>query len=622
MLFHTVLSVLSLLLCHYSWVVNGALSMTKWSLPGSQNIWNVEPTWHAETPAQFLQGGGQAELDYSWVLEIAHQHYNWLQGQENSKTYKGACMVAALWDPNSRKVYASSIPQGARKRTMTSESKYNGRAPVWYNIVRPFMGYSSNPPLHAEDGVFFNWETSGGTQMTNGHYPAGSIIAVWGKYATSGTDREISLCKTEASRNPTCQAVAEALGVRYKGDVQQTPQQAQEDNSPDEFGDVLTDAQWDEYMRDLCTTGGHSKRLAIGGTGPVRRDNTTCILFPFPSDVPASTVSMTLPSTDLNISTSPITTGSTTAGPSSTPSCSMQDEDPDQGIFSACCVCDQNLTLPFLSAASTAIASESCQYTTIPTLLPTITNGLGPATTDMKSCQVCTPIVNNEDSCTSLDGCIVQTGAVTVQAGSSPVHVGTLTSTELYTKVSNALQTLCPSATQTTSMTACSTGSVTVQGVPYVDGGFLEMGELVISVESSQYNVTSLRDAMIQSAALTAQSAATGKNCYDQKYNVESLKARADIPLPYPEHATWCNTVGFAGVNYYNPYWRVQQSPGATDWIDARWSFSTGPGGSFTCGLLEGLIDAFAIVAPEFAVGDIELGDAVDLVCEQELSRL
>lgn len=47
------------------------------------------------------------------------------------------------------------------------------------------------------------------------------------------------------------------------------------------------------------------------------------------------------------------------------------------------------------------------------------------------------------------------------------------------------------------------------------------------------------------------------------------------------EHATWCNTVGFAGVQYFNPYWRVQPQPSASDWIDARWEFETGPNGDF-----------------------------------------
>ena len=65
----------------------------------------------------------------------------------------------------------------------------------------------------------------------------------------------------------------------------------------------------------------------------------------------------------------------------------------------------------------------------------------------------------------------------------------------------------------------------------------------------------------------------------------------------------------------------MQASPGATDWIDARWSFHVGPGGDFACELLQELVDAFAVVEPEFAVGDIELGKAVDVLCEGSLDE-
>ena len=126
---------------------------------------------------------------------------------------------------------------------------------------------------------------------------------------------------------------------------------------------------------------------------------------------------------------------------------------------------------------------------------------------------------------------------------------------------------------------------------------------------------------MIKSAALMAQNTATGKYCYNQTYNVEILKARGDHPYPEEEEGTFCNTVGFAGVNYYDPYWRVQASQGATDWIDARRSFNVGPGGDFVCELLQDLVDAFAIVELEFAVGDVELGKAVDVLCEGNLDE-
>jgi hypothetical protein len=178
-------------------------------------------------------------------------------------------------------------------------------------------------------------------------------------------------------------------------------------------------------------------------------------------------------------------------------------------------------------------------------------------------------------------------------------------------------------------MTACSTDSVIIKNIPFVGSdGSLEDGELVVSVESSQYNLTSLRDAMIQTAALSAQKAATGKNCYSQDYDrtvfkrslsswwPSGLSRRISTPEIIRLNTTFCNTVGFAGVNYYNPWWRLQPSPGASDFIDARWSFQVSPLGLFDCELLQDFVDVFALIAPEFAVEDVTLGDVVDLICE------
>ena len=635
MIFSNLLVVLFLLFSHCLCATDKVLGMTLWPAPKKSknpDLWKNEPTWHAETHVAFVTGGSSP--DYQGVLDVANAHYNWLEKQPKSVTRKGTCLVAAYWDPVTNMFYASSIPQGPRKGFMVSQSENNAAAPLWYNQVKSLIGFPK-AKIHAEDGVFFNWETSKGARTANGQYPSGSIVAVWGKFPGDEEDRQVNLCSTVTNRNPTCQAVARALGVSFTPTVQETPQQAQEDDSDDLYGDDLTSADWDEIA---CQAADQSKKLAIRGRDTLmRRDNSSCTSISYPTDVSPSTLSITLPAIDFSTATKEIPTGPITTASGPTPSCSMQDEDPDQGITSAYCVCDHSITLPLQSAPTTVVATESCHYQSIPTsaqITPAAT--LGPATTDTKHCQICTPVVNNEDSCNTIPSCIVQTGAVTVQAGSSPVHVGTLTSTELYTSVSNALETLCPPATQTTSMTACSTDSVTVKGVDYVDAGFLSTGgELVISVESSQYNLTSLRDAMIKSAALTAQNAAKGSNCYTQKYDVESLKARdglssswwsprlfaRDHPHAEEEEGTFCNTVGFAGVNYYDPFWRLQASPGATDWIDARWSFQVGPGGDFACELLQDLVDAFAVVEPEFAVGDIELGEAVDVLCEGSLDE-
>jgi len=77
-------------------------------------------------------------------------------------------------------------------------------------------------------------------------------------------------------------------------------------------------------------------------------------------------------------------------------------------------------------------------------------------------------------------------------------------------------------------MTSCSTGTVTIGNILYSDGddGLLEPnGQLVVKVDASQYNATLLRNAMINSATLTAMQSAMGKsNCYTAHYIVEAFR--------------------------------------------------------------------------------------------------
>ncbi|KAI9758154.1 MAG: hypothetical protein M4579_003187 [Chaenotheca gracillima] len=624
MLLHILLPV-TLLLVDYS--VCQQRSMSLWGADQGINNSPESSTWLSTT----FVDGSEGQPNYQAVLDVARAHYNWLRDEAPDSIVRETRLVAVMWVPTSGIFFASTVPRGSYKALMLREGER--LAPLWFNQVQSLV-IGSTAQFHAEDSAYFSWESSADPEDKNQNgnaYPEGSLIAAWGKYPNDRNDREIPLCSTK--RVPSCRTVARQLGVGYRGNIPQTAQEVQQDNDPNPYDGGISDADL-LAIEGMCPT---TTSTAVQGRRRARRDAGTsaCNLFP----LSIQTTSISLPASDFGsatavITTGPMTTGPTTTPPGATPSCSMRNQDPDQGINSAYCVCDESITLPLQAAPTTAMETESCHYTTIPTTAHITTKPtLGPVTTDLKGCQVCTPVVNNEDSCSTIDGCIVKTGAVTVQAGSSPVHVGTLTGTQLYTSISNALETLCPSPTQTTGMTACSTDSVDIEDVPYVNAGFLSQGKLVVTVEASQYNMSSLRDAMIKSAALTAQNAATDKNCYDQKYDVESIIKRdvsprwlprifrRDHPHAEQEIETWCNTVGFAGVNYYNPYWRAQPSPGATDYIDAHWTFETGPGGDFVCGLLEGLVDALAIVQPEFAVGDIELGEAIDVICEKEMSE-
>jgi hypothetical protein len=244
--------------------------------------------------------------------------------------------------------------------------------------------------------------------------------------------------------------------------------------------------------------------------------------------------------------------------------------------------------------------------------------------------------------------CLPQTAQVTVQAGSSPVHVGTLAGTALYTSVSSALEKLCPPVSQTGSATACKTDSVNIKGIDYVSpiSNSMVEGELVVNVKASKYNVTSVRDAMIKSAALTAQNSASGKNCHKENYTVfgkkrwwhpasmdltscwynldpsetRALEAR-DRVIATQQFKTFCNVGGFAGEQYYSEYWRVAQNAGAAAYLDAGWNFEAGSGGDFACDFLQGLVTALGVIRPQFTVGEIELGSAIDAVCSDAMDH-
>ncbi|KAF3014011.1 hypothetical protein E8E14_009851 [Neopestalotiopsis sp. 37M] len=591
-----------------------------------KNDYKNKPTWYADYKSE--ETGMQNPDSYDTNVALAEAHYKWLtnpaNGQKNMYANSDWLVVAVMYDPISKWHFASTIPKGPRASLMWGGQ---GRATKWYAAAK----VDGQPlELHAEDGAYFNYEISGQAHITDQAntkpYPAGTIIAAYGHGLKTDTQPEFGPDKMPSCSNsrkaPSCQKVADALGVQYSKDPSadaDTAGEAVEEISDNEYGD-LTEADIDAI---LCAE----------GNGPKRR-----------------TVSIKGRRVQLGVR------DACSSAPTSTPSCTMQNEDPDQGINTQYCVCDSTRTLPFLTITPEVERTKSCDYTTlppkdtkraavaamtpspsVPTITPpatldqrdlTISNGFGPPTTDTKMCQVCTQVVNNEDSCSSLDNCIKQTGQVTIEAGTSSVHVGTLTGDALYTSVSSALDKICPTPTDS-GFASCKTDTVSIGKIPYVSAEYLAHdGELQVSVESSTYNVTSIRNALIMAAAKAAQQAATDKNCYEQKYLVGPLGKRgwsswlpgflqrSDIQPPQEEKGTWCNTVGFSGPHYYNPYWKLQENPGATDYMDVHFQFHESSGGDFDCAILEGAAGALAVIAPEFAIGDVGLEEAIGILCE------
>lgn len=193
---------------------------------------------------------------------------------------------------------------------------------------------------------------------------------------------------------------------------------------------------------------------------------------------------------------------------------------------------------------------------------------------------------------------------------------------------------VCPPVTQTTSATKCS-GTAKVKGITYIeDESIAHDGELEVFAAFSSYNQTSLRDAMIKSLAQSAAKSATGKNCYKAPYTVlmkrdetgprswydflfrrDRALALRDRPVPEHEEIEICNMAELAEVNYYSQFWRLAPQPGATDYIEAQYKFQV-TNGDFMCEFLELLADGLAVVAPEFAVADVELGEAMTAICQ------
>ena len=275
--------------------------------------------------------------------------------------------------------------------------------------------------------------------------------------------------------------------------------------------------------------------------------------------------------------------------------------------------------------------------TITPASITPITTGLGPATTDSAKCSVCSPYALNGMACTRITGCTPHTPEAYVQAGNQSVHVGTLTSMELSSSISSAIATLCPPVTQTQSMTNCESDTVKIPGIVYKEepDGTLSRGELDVTVKSSQYNATSLRDAMISAAALTAMQSATDKNCYTENFTVLKkrnwlphivgrwfgLHERTEAIEPIQDSMTMCVAASFAGVQYF-PEW-IRQADNFEEnmmWIDAEWDFHAAPGTEMTCEFIQILIDALAVVAPEFTAEDVALGQEIEAVCKAAMT--
>lgn len=103
-----------------------------------------------------------------------------------------------------------------------------------------------------------------------------------------------------------------------------------------------------------------------------------------------------------------------------TPSCTLQNADPDQGIGGRGCICGST-TLPLLTVPSATDPAQSCAYTAIPT-----TTGTNPisilSSTYTSACQACTLVggIADTPTCTTIAGCATPTPAPTPTSTTPP----------------------------------------------------------------------------------------------------------------------------------------------------------------------------------------------------------
>ena len=354
-------------------------------------------------------------------------------------------------------------------------------------------------------------------------------------------------------------------------------------------------------------------------------------------------VSLTLPAIDFGIATSTgmstshvhsptttnaaatgtITSGASRTGVGSSPpvTCYQQNEDPDSGIEQQGCICNSGTvtkTLP-LSATNVPYAS-SCAYTDLDVLHTiAITTNWGPVSTNIQICSVCTPTTEFEvGKRTSIPKCLPETPTATIQIGSSPVPVGTLTSSNLVQSISSAMSALCP-----VSSTGCDQRTqIPIGGIVYVEeDSRYDDGELLMQIDSAAFQQTgdsTVRSVLFGMAAHSFAAAAVGKNCGNVSYTVEELRKRddddasgnngavnatldtRDHPYPVQEQITLCNAGHFASPQYSAQDWRKQEKPGPQDYVSVEISFKTGPGGALFCDFLKDFSEFVeAVFTPE-----------------------
>lgn len=218
---------------------------------------------------------------------------------------------------------------------------------------------------------------------------------------------------------------------------------------------------------------------------------------------------------------SPTTKAPTTPAPAM-PSCSLQNEDPDQGINARGCVCGST-TLPLLTISNAKDESQSCSYTAMPT-----SKVANPITIESQvytaNCYLCTLIggIADTPSCatTPVKGCTPTTPAVptaTVFLSNNSVPIGDENDknngADLRLDLFKKLKALCPDKAD-----ACDSKTPgEFDKIETVVGNEPAEETLKFTIQDSHYDSPKERDQMI-AAAVASWQQAVSKSCKEIDY--------------------------------------------------------------------------------------------------------
>ncbi|TGO17700.1 hypothetical protein BTUL_0015g00360 [Botrytis tulipae] len=337
------------------------------------------------------------------------------------------------------------------------------------------------------------------------------------------------------------------------------------------------------------------------------------------------------------ISTSSIPLSTVTSAPASVTSVSssslasitgalpcLMHEDPDAGT-PPICQCSNGVNVPPVTSTNTAgKTGKYCPWTTLPTQAMTTTKPSAPPTTAAPYQFTYTDPYGKVELCQStlithlagytLTECKGSTAVIynpptaSVEMGSSKVNVGTaMTGEVLFTSVSNALTSLCPTPTSSGAWTSCQTGTIELGDATWLNDNSREDGKVTIKVTDAQYNTTDYLDMFIHMIASTANATATGNNCKLLEWEEISWRKRDAFASNGPQEPTterggahFCNMNGFLDTQFYDG---IQET--AKMWFETEFGFELGELGNFDCASSVDLVgevlgNIFDAIFPEF----------------------